>query len=150
MSCIAFSVRFSLPCLSSAVVLPYVPVLHPPRAACEPANLRIPVVCCLLSCLLFCLLAFVFSSSTSIPSLLFYFDLKVVLFHHDFSCGYEYHGVSSVSVATRSAYDMHLIRTYADRTFFSFFCLRYIRLRFDCAYCCTYNTIFDRIRTFST
>ena len=28
----------------------FVSVLHPPRAACEPDSLRIPPVCCLLSC----------------------------------------------------------------------------------------------------
>ena len=46
-------------------VYTFVSVLHTPRAACEPANLRIPLVCCLA-----CFLALVYFIFYSLPSVL--------------------------------------------------------------------------------
>ena len=61
--------------------------LHPPRAACEPAHLCIPLACCLFSCFIALLLRsiFYFEVPRSIILFLFLaffdFDLDVVLFH---------------------------------------------------------------------
>ena len=92
----------------------FVSVLHPPRAAFEPANRRIILACAsFLACYVF---MFFFSS---LP-----FSISIwtsSYFIQPFSFGYCV--VSSFSVATRSAYRRYLISTYADLTFY--FCLRY-------------------------
>ena len=101
-SCITFSAfSFGFPALLvgglSSFFLGATP---PPRAACEPASMRMPLACCLLAFLLFIYLFF-FSCPLC-------FRLDVVCFTLSFPCGY--HAVFSVSVSwTRLAYDMYLI-----------------------------------------
>ena len=59
---------FSIPCFPWWRMMfswYFVPVLHPLRAACEPASMRIPLACCLLSCVL--VYVFLFSCLASLP-----------------------------------------------------------------------------------
>ena len=107
------SLSFRFPTLLGGGLCYFVSVLHPPRAACEPANLRISPVWCIHSFLLFTVpgIHFIFLLfsffSISIWTLLVSFCLFLVL--------YDLPSVS-VSVATRFAYDVYLICTYADLT----------------------------------
>ena len=89
----------------------------PPRAACEPASMRVPLACCLLSCVVVDLFLFFL---LFLPS--FDFDLDIVCFMLSFSCGH--YAVSSVplSAASRLAHDMYLIRTLISPFYF---CLRF-------------------------
>ena len=78
-SWIAFFVYFSrFPALLGGGFCSFVSVLHPPCAACEPASLRIPPVCCLLSFLALLIFIFLFLFS-SLPFFLFRFGR--CLFH---------------------------------------------------------------------
>ena len=66
--------------------------------------MRIPLACCLLSCV-----ADVDLSSFFLLFLPFFdFDLDIVCFILSFSCGYYAVSSVSVSAATRLAYDMYL------------------------------------------
>ena len=66
--------------------------------------MRIPLACCLLSCVLAVDL-FYFSS---LPSLLSISILDIVCFILSFSCGYYAVSSVSVSAATRVAYDVYV------------------------------------------
>ena len=81
-SCITFAFRF--PALLGGGFCSFVSVLNLPCAACEPASLRIPLVCCLLSFLALLILFFYFSSLTP-PIFLFRFGRRFIL---SCSCGY--------------------------------------------------------------
>ena len=71
------SLFFSLPCSPRwRIMLFCLRATPPPRGACEPAYLRIPLVCCLLSFVLAVIYFVLFSSFN-----FFDFDLGVVLFH---------------------------------------------------------------------
>ena len=111
------SLFFSLSCFPWWRILLFcyfVSALHPPARSLRAWSMRIPLACCLLSCvldvdLLFLLLFLPF----------FDLDLDIVCFILSFSRGC--YAVSSVfvSVATRLAYRMRciLIRTHADLTY---------------------------------
>ena len=80
--------------------------------------MRIPLACCLLSCVVdidLCLFFLLF-----LP--FFDFDLDIVCFILSFSCGYYAVSSVSVSAATRLAHDAYLDLhfTYADLTFLFF------------------------------
>ena len=79
--CFSFRVPALLGCGSSY----FLSVLHPPCAACEPACLRVPFVCCLLVFLISFLILSFFSS---VP--FFYFDFDVVCLILSSSFGYFY------------------------------------------------------------
>ena len=70
---------FSLPCSPWWWILSFCLGAAPPRATCEPASLRIPLVCCLLSCVL----AFYLFYFSSLPSLFSLLDVVCFVF---FSC----------------------------------------------------------------
>ena len=74
----------------------------PPRAACEPASLRVPPLCARI----FMRSCFLFFSSLFWLSIWRSFVSSCV-----FPCGYFAVSSVSVSVATRLVYDMYLIRT---------------------------------------
>ena len=88
---VRFSFRF--PAHLGGGFCPFFLVLQPPRAACEPACMRIPLVYCLLAFLLF--IYFIFFCSFPF----FDFDLDVVCSILSFSCAY--YAVSSVLVLLR-------------------------------------------------
>ena len=109
---------FDSPALIGGGFCSFVSVLHPLRAACEPARLRVSLAYRLLSCLAF--LVFIYFIFLLFLPCFFDFDFDAVRFMLSFFCGYYAASSISVSVATRSSYDMYLMRTYADVTF-SFF-----------------------------
>ena len=88
----------------------------PPPLRCERASLRIPLMCCVLSGVL---ASYFFSVLLFLP----FFDLNFGrrLCHPSFHVSVLYPVSSvSVSVATRFAYDVYPIHTYAE-VIFSFF-----------------------------
>ena len=111
----------------------FVSVLHPPRAAFEPANRRIILACAsFLACYVF---MFFFSS---LP-----FSISIwtsFVFILSFSCGYYVVSSVSVSAATRLAYDIPWYVSWSVRTPISpfYFCPR-------CTICfsyCVYYLLF--------
>ena len=92
-SCITFAFRF--PALLGGGFCSFVSVLHPPCAAREPASLRIPFVCCLISFLVFLIfIYFIF--------LLFFFFSILIWTSFVSSCLFlvgNIYAVSSVSVS---------------------------------------------------
>ena len=87
--------------------------------------MRIPLACCLLSCVL----AVGLLHFSSLPSL---FSISIACFILSFSCRYNAVSSVSVSAATRLAYDtcLDMYYAYADLTFF--FVLRYDLVQLLC------------------
>ena len=96
--------------------------------------MRIPLACCLLSCVLAVDL-FYFSS---LPSLLSISILDIVCFILSFSCGY--YAVSSVSLSagTLLTYDIYTYLDTCARLSHLHFCLRYT----ICFSYCMYHLVF--------
>ena len=77
---------FRFPALLGGGFCSFASVLHPPRAACEPASLRIPLVYCLFYFLAF--LSFTCFIFLLFLPFFFDFDLDVVFFILSGSCVY--------------------------------------------------------------
>ena len=87
---------FRFPALLVGGFCYFVSVLHPPCAACEPASLCIPRMCCLLSFLAFLILILIFFFS-SFPIFRIRFGRR--LFHPVLFLWVSIYAVSSVSVS---------------------------------------------------